>query len=155
MSDVVTADQILAVLKWHHNDARQWLFIPELRLGTGYGDKWEQRIDAFALNCYPSHGMKSIAYEIKVSRADFLRELKQPEKRRGAMEVSNEFYFAAPPGMITKEELPADCGLVETNGDGFRIAVFAPFRDRPSAQWRFVASLARRIMASDAVQAGA
>ncbi len=145
----ITAEQLLAALKWYHRDTRQWLFIPELRLGTGYGGKWEQRIDAFALNCYPSCGMKSIAYEIKVSHADFLRELKVPEKRCGAMDVSNEFYFVAPPGIIMKEELPHDCGLIEIDDDSFKIVYFAPFRDRPSAQWRFVASLARRIMAQE------
>ena len=145
MDDAQVTRDIVAALQALHT-GREWVSFPELRLGTGYGGKWEQRIDVFALSCYPSHGLQSVAYEVKVSRSDFLRELKEPEKRRAAMELSNLFYFAAPAGLIQPGELPADCGLVEYQGGKLRTTCKATFRDRDVPPWRFVASLARRIM---------
>ncbi|MDL5351118.1 hypothetical protein [Microbacterium sp. zg-YB36] len=65
-----------------------------------------RRIDALILS-----GTQTTAVEIKVSRADFLRET--PEKRRAWMAVSNRFVYAAPVGLIRREEVPAGCGLWE------------------------------------------
>ena len=72
-----------------------------------------QRVDAFALNCYPHRGMKRVCYEIKCSRADFLGELKQPLKRRIGMRYSNEFYFVTAGDFASPSEIPAECGLIE------------------------------------------
>jgi hypothetical protein len=126
----------------------EWVFFAELRLGTGWGTKWEQRIDAWALNCYPSRGLQSVAYEIKVARSDFLRELKKPDKRQAALSVSNWFYFVAPVGVIKLDEVPGDCGLYEFEDGVLQKVCEPPFRDREPLQWRFLASLGRRILES-------
>ncbi|MDV2503056.1 MAG: hypothetical protein RX318_03805 [bacterium] len=39
--------------------------------------------------------------------------MKQPWKRQGALNISNEFYFAAPKGLINSDELPSEVGLIE------------------------------------------
>lgn len=140
----MTANEMLGILRQRH-DPMQWAFFPELRLGTGYGGKWEQRVDAWAICYYPSRGLLRISYEIKVSRSDFLAELHQPQKRAGAMEISELFYFVAPPGIIQSEELPPDCGLILVENGESRVEIEAPFRDCPTPSWRFVASLARKI----------
>ena len=145
MTDREMTTAIINALQQLHT-GREWVCFPELRLGSGYGGKWEQRIDVFAMSCYPSHGLQSIAYEVKSSRSDFLRELKEPEKRRAAMDLSNMFYFAAPAGMIQTEELPLGCGLKEYRDGKVSTVCQATFRDRQSPEWRFVASLCRRIM---------
>lgn len=143
----ITSGEIIDSLKLRHL-GREWLFFPELRLGSGYGGKWEQRIDAWALSCYPSTGLQSVSYEVKVSRSDFLRELAQPEKRQAAVEMSNLFYFAAPAGIICLDELPPACGLVEFRAGKTRIVGKATFRDREPLPWRFLASVGRRIIAA-------
>ena len=52
--------------------------------------------------------------EIKVSRADFLAEIKRkPLKRRAGLRLSNESYFVAPKGIIEIDELPPEAGLLE------------------------------------------
>src|SRR5580704_14523880 len=86
-----------------HANQSEWMFLKELRVGTGRGKHSMQRLDAFALNCYPHRGMKRICYEVKTSRADFRNELKNPLKRRIGMRFSNEFYFVTPAGLL---ELP-------------------------------------------------
>ncbi len=156
----VKTAEIIEVLRARH---RSELFFAELRAGAGYGGVAERRIDAWALHPHPSRSNCRTAYEVKVSRGDFLKELKDPKKRKAALLFSNEFYFAAPKGLITPGEIPAEAGLIEiidnprtkivvTNDDCvikgapphiWNIAVRAPWRDTPPPSWRFVASLIR------------
>lgn len=136
--------------------AREWAFFAELRAGTGYSTydykknkrkpfNPEQRFDAWAINLYPSKKHERIAYEIKVSRSDFLHEINNPEKRQQALHLSNYFYFAAPKGLIAVEEIPEECGLIEVSEDlSTRIKVKAPFRESEYLSWQFLCSIARR-----------
>lgn len=72
---------------------------------------------------------KRVAYEIKVTRADFRSEMRKPEKRAGAMALSHQFFFATPPGLVKRDEIPADCGLVEvTAGGEVKVIKRAPVR---------------------------
>jgi hypothetical protein len=160
----MTSKDVLRAIRDKYRDP--WLVFPELRCGTGYGKRSEQRIDAWVIHPYPSSGCKRIAFEIKVDRQDFLNELKDPLKRRGAVLYSNQFYFITPPGLVRPEEVPIECGLMEVvdagrkkpEGGGwfsagvarspfwFREVVDAPVRESILPTWKFVASLARRIL---------
>src|SRR4051794_15570528 len=83
-----------------HAGVSEWLFLRELRVGTGRRNGSAQRVDGFALNTLPHQAMKRVCYEVKVSRADFFCEIRQPLKRRIGMRYSNEFYFLTPPGLL-------------------------------------------------------
>jgi hypothetical protein len=74
-----------------------------------------RRADAVALNCWASGkwGLSFLGFEIKVSRGDFLHELKHPEKRRETYPDVDGIFFAVPKGLVAKAEVPADCGLIE------------------------------------------
>ena len=131
----------------------RFLFLRELRAGTGYDS--QQSIDGFLLDAYPSSGMYRSAFEVKVSRADFLRELKKPMKRRLALRYSNRFYFVAPVGLIKPGEVPIECGLIEVRVrpepemDYWKrkyevvYTVHAPHRDVPGPTWTFMAAALR------------
>jgi hypothetical protein len=54
-----------------------------------------------------------IAVEIKVSRADFRRDT--AEKRAPWMAVAHRFAYATPPGLVSKDEVPEGCGLIEVD----------------------------------------
>lgn len=54
-----------------------------------------------------------IGYEIKVSRNDF----KQDNKWHLYLQYCNEFFFVVPTGLIKKEELPDNVGLIYYNPD--------------------------------------
>jgi hypothetical protein len=145
---LVDARFIVETLASYHTGT-EWAFFPEMRSGTGYGAGNEQRIDAWAMHLWPSSNLKRIAYEIKVSRADFLHELKRPQKRKYALLWSNEFSFVTPRGLIKPEELPVEAGLIEIDGRGiWHNVVPPPWRDTPAPSWRFVAALARRVKAA-------
>jgi len=150
-----------------HASPAEWLFFRELRVGTGRRNGGAQRVDAFALNSLPHTGMKRICYEVKISRGDFLAELKHPLKRRIGMRYSNEFYFVTPAALVTPAEIPAECGLVEagfaaveewrrliSRHAGFfhydpetraycMIAIPAPWRDTPGPTWQLAAAMLR------------
>lgn len=124
-----------------------FVYIQEFRAGTGYSDASNRYLDAWVMQIYPSKPMTALAIEIKVSRADFCAEIKRPLKRDSALRISNQFYFAAPVGIIRDCELPEECGLIEVDLVGTaRIICDAPHREFiPNLP--FVASLARRVPA--------
>lgn len=141
----VKSQDILDALRALH-PAEQWAFFRELRIGTGYGKDSDQRLDAWAIHFFPSEHCKRVAYEVKVSRSDFRREVRAPLKRRWALLLSNEFYFAAPAGLIKPDELPPEAGLVELDAPDGRVrrVVAAPWRDTPPPTYRFLAGICRR-----------
>ena len=150
-----------------HASRSEWLFFRELRVGTGLRRGSAQRLDAFALNCLPHTAMRRVCYEVKISRADYLCELKHPLKRRIGMRYSNEFFFVVPGGMLDLREVPAECGLIEVGLATFEewkllikrqagffyfdpacgaycmITVPAPWRDSPGPTWQLVAAMLR------------
>ncbi len=142
---VFTADEIGELLRSKY-PAPDWVFFEELRFGTGYGKFVDQRIDAWAMHTWPSKNFLKIAFEIKIYRSDFLKELHDPYKRKPALSVSNQFYFIGPRGLMTKHEMPDECGLMEVLPDGsIKTIKAAPERKIAEPSWNFLASLARRI----------
>ncbi len=162
------AGQLLDVIERAlHANTAEWIFLRELRVGTGRRGQSLQRLDAFALNSYPHLGMKRVCYEVKTSRADFLGELKHPLKRRIGMRYSNEFYFVTPGGMLDVREVPVDCGLIEAGkatAEEWRellrrqagffhfdpdtrsyclLTAPAPWRDTPGPTWQLAAAMLR------------
>ena len=132
-----------ALEQFFHSRASEWIFMRELRAGTGSRNNSAQRIDAFALNCLAHLAMKRVAYEVKISRADFFCELRHPVKRRLAMRYSNEFYFVTPPELVEVCEVPVDCGLIEVSRESCVVIVPAPWRDTPGPSWQLVAAMLR------------
>lgn len=150
-----------------HASESEWLFLRELKVGTGKRNGSIQRLDAFALNCLPHQAMKRVCYEVKISRADFLSELRHPLKRRLGMRFSNEFYFVTPGGLLDTSEVPVDCGLIEAGyasdkewttlqnrQSGYfhydpvtleycMVTIPAPWRDTPGPTWQFAAAMLR------------
>lgn len=128
-----------------HADSRAWAFFEEVRLTTGYTSSGsEQRLDAWAISLWSSKGsLGKFTYEIKVSRADWLKELRSPNKRRIGLMLSSRFYFAAPVGVIKPNEVPPECGLIELHADKATKTIVAPHRDCLPPPWCFLASIAR------------
>lgn len=71
------------------------------------------RMDAWVMNKSWAHPAVT-AYEVKVSRADFLKDNKWP----AYLPLCNQFYFVAPAGLIDPSELPPEAGLMTAAGKG-------------------------------------
>src|SRR3954468_13890300 len=116
MPEVKTAQDVIRALRSRHPDLYgEWITYTEF-----------ERIDFFAMAAWPSKKHVRVGYEIKVSRGDFLNELRRPYKRMNAVGLCHEFYFATPVGLVREEEIPADCGLVEVHDTGTRVVRKAP-----------------------------
>ncbi len=63
----------------------------------------------------------SAAIESKISRADFLADLRKPHRQAGGIGVYR--FYICPPDLIRPEELPARWGLLY--GDGKRVTEIA------------------------------
>jgi hypothetical protein len=82
-------------------------------------------IDLWKTGRYEIHG-----HEIKVSRADWLRELKDPSKAAEFGEHVNRWWIVVPdPSIIRDGELPVSWGLMVLTEAGFTVARKAPRRE--------------------------
>jgi len=118
------------------------IVLHEMATATGFSRRmgW---IDTCVFEMWPSRGWTRRAIEIKVSRADFLHELKQPKKSEWARKHFHEFWFCSPPDIIKPAEVPEGSGLYHTNGDSVVTKVAARRQESPSCSDEFVASLIR------------
>lgn len=83
--------------------------------GTGmHQGHW---IDVAVFSLWASKGLTRHAFEIKVSRSDFIQELQNPLKHKWALECFHQFWFVAPLDVIQLEELPPNIGWMYPKGD--------------------------------------
>ena len=119
-------------------------YFTELRLGTSFQD--EQRIDGFLMDLHAVDNYEITIFEFKVSRSDFLHELKNPHKREAAIHLSNKFYFVTANNIVDDpDEIPEDCGWMVFKNGKVEILKEAPLRSKPeNAPWSLFASVFRR-----------
>lgn len=97
----ITATDVLDVLAKRHDEGGwngrpgRWVFLREVQAATGsYSES--QRFDGLALGLVPSNKYGRIVYEVKISRSDWLRELRPKTiVRRGRIRVSPDIAIAA------------------------------------------------------------
>lgn len=131
-------------LLYERHPAPEWATFGELPNSTGF--EANRIMDFFAFNTYPSKGFLRIAYEVKVSRADFSKELQNPTKRQPAETLANECWFVTPAGMVKPDEVPEGWGLLEVmkNQEGLRAKKKAQYRNIENLPLGFIAAILRR-----------
>lgn len=140
VADKITANDIVDMLRERHG-GRDWAFFPQVPDGTGMNQR--RTADAVAMSLWPSRGLEIHGFEIKVSRTDWQKELKDPSKADSICQYCDRWWIVAPKGIVKKDELPKTWGLMEANGDGLRIAVQSPVKDAVPVDRAFVAGLFR------------
>lgn len=91
--------------------------------------------------------LEPIVHEIKVSRADLLGDLKRPEKRAAYLELGGQCWYvlgrdAKDRPIAQPEEIPAECGVIQLEGDKLEILRVAPkrqFNHLPFGVWMALA----------------
>lgn len=130
------ASELIKMLALRHSKD---VFIPECKDGPTQSVSRYLRMDAWAMNKSWAHPV-AFAYEVKVSRSDFLQDNKWP----AYLPLCNQFYFVAPAGLVDISELPAEVGLLTAagKGDGGRLITKkkAPHRDVqiPEEVYRYI-----------------
>jgi hypothetical protein len=92
----------------------EYAFLHHVRNGAGFDAN--RTFDVIAVSLWPSRGLTIDAYEIKVSRSDWQRELAHPDKAEAACRVADRFTMVMPAGMALPGELPPTWGLIEVTG---------------------------------------
>ncbi len=65
-------------------------------------------------------GFERIAIEIKVTRSDFLADVRNPAKQARWRELADRHAYAVPAGLVSASEVPAESGLIEVEFDDAR-----------------------------------
>lgn len=94
-------------------------------------------VDFVAFGVWGSTKWDVHGYEVKVSRGDWLRELRKPGKALPGMARCDFWWLAAPDGVIRDGELPDGWGMLLLTPRGTRVVTPAP-RLRPPLGPRYV-----------------
>lgn len=93
-------------------------------------DSTGRRIDALAIALWRSKAFALTGFEVKVSRSDWLRELKDPSKSDALFKYCDYFYVVAPQvdgkDIIKPEEIPENWGYKLATPKGLRSIKKAP-----------------------------
>ncbi len=128
---------------------RQYAVLRNVANSTGWTDN-DRYIDVVVMCCWPSRGLEITAFEIKTSRGDFTRELRDPTKAGSVSKYVDRFYVVAPDGILSSSDLPDDWGLYEWNHERYKLKHSKPASklDPKPLDRAFVASLLRRLAKS-------
>ncbi len=140
--NTATEAEILAALDAAHPPPA-WAFIPQVRDGTGIGAG--RTADAVAMSLWPSRGLEVLGYEVKVTRADWLRELRNPEKAETIFGYCDRWYVVALDGVVARGELPPPWGHKVFRAGRIETEVEAPKLTPAPLDRIFVASVMRRV----------
>lgn len=83
--------------------------------------------DFMALDLWPSKGLDLHGHEVKVSRSDWLRELREPAKSEAFRRWCDRWWLVVPDlAIVKREELPPGWGLMVVRDGSPRVTVPAP-----------------------------
>ncbi len=122
-----TAEEIVGLLGDRHG---QDVFVAECKNGPTWGTQY-MRLDAWAMEKSWSP-WRTIGYEIKVSRSDFMAD----QKWMGYLPVCHEFFFVCPAGLIRTIDFPPGCGvgLIWVSQSGRLVAKTKAARRKPDPE---------------------
>lgn len=139
----MSESEIFQCLKGYY-DPRAYLCIPQVRNGTGF-TRTTRTADAIVVSLWPSRGVYAAGFEFKDSRADFLKELKEPAKANeiGKFCTSWSIVASTPDIIKDKDDIPPTWGLYSCHPDAKTLKqIRKPTPYEPEApSWIFVASV--------------
>jgi len=108
----------------------RYVVAEHVRNQCGFGGYWGtgplRTADALVVDLWPSSGNLIHGFEVKVSRSDWLTELKDPEKAEAFKPYCDHWWLAVPDATIVRDDLPEGWGLLDLSRGGLRISKQAP-----------------------------
>jgi len=130
----------------------RYAYAEHVRSAAGFDAR--RTADFMAMDLWPSNGLTLHGHEVKVSRSDWLHELKDPTKADEFKRYMDRWWLVVPDSRIVKDDLPDGWGLMVSNedrGETLRVVRPAPkLRPEPvpksmmAALLRAVAATTRR-----------
>jgi hypothetical protein len=96
------------------------------------------------MGLWPSRGLHLHGFEIKVSRGDWLGELRKPQKAEQIAYYCDFWWIVAPKEIINLDEVPALWGAMVVNGSRLKIIKQAPQMKAGKLDKLFLAAILRR-----------
>lgn len=122
---------------------QEWAILWEVAKGTGASGS-ERRADAIMMSLWPSRGLELHGVEIKISKADWKREAKDPTKAETIAKYCDRWWVFTAPGVISDlAELPPAWGAREFDGKRWKTLREAQKTDAEPVSKEFLASLLR------------
>ena len=124
----------------------EWAFFPQVRSSTGSANRIA---DGIAMNMYRSRKYEIHGFEIKVSRTDWLNELKKPQKAEEIFNYCDKWWLVvSDKDIVQKGELPKGWGLMVVRGKGLVAKIKAEYVKAEVIDYGFIASLLRSASAN-------
>ena len=145
---VLTADQVIAAIRGRYTPDGQipeWVVIEQVRNQQGFGGRDPIRtFDALMVGLWESRGHPIHGFEVKVSKGDWKRELKAPDKADPLVRHVSYWWVVAPVGVVDPATLPDGWGLQVTDGKRLRTVREATKREAMPPSWSMVAAILKR-----------
>ncbi len=124
--------------------APQYAALEEVGNATGF--RTNRHIDVLVMSLWPSRGLELMGVEIKVSRGDLVRELKNPNKAEVIQNYCDRWWLAVSDAKLVQPgDLPPTWGLLALQGKKMRCLVEAPALQEPKQLDRpLLAAILRR-----------
>lgn len=142
----VTASDIKAALMKAYAAPSHRIFF---EVSNDTGTRASRWIDAVAVGIWPSTGHEVIGIEIKVSRSDWQREMKEPAKAQTLMRYCTRWYLACPDGLVKPDELPATWGMLVLKDGAIKTKVTAKLLEPDPLTPGFMMAVLRNANAVD------
>jgi hypothetical protein len=112
-----------------------------------------RRCDGIAMSLWPSRGLELHGFEIKVSRSDYLAELRDPDKAKAFKSHCDRWWLVARSRTIVKDDLPRGWGAMWPRGGRLVVSVGAPKLEPAPMPRGMLAGLLRRAAQGNADKA--
>lgn len=140
----LTTPQAMALLRERYAPP-EFALLPQVRSRTGYSGPI-RTADALVMSLYPSRGLLLHGFEVKVSRSDWLRELKEPDKAEEIVAHCDRWWIVVGDEKIVQPgELPPTWGLLVPRRGKLAIKVDAPALTPAPMSRPFLAALLRNV----------
>jgi hypothetical protein len=117
----ITSGDVKARLRERYALKDGWITMDEVT-----PPKCDRRFDMLAIMGWQSRGHEVMGFEVKVSRGDWLAELKDPAKAEPLVRLCSRWWIAAPPDVVRVDELPPSWGLLVIHPEQIRTVKQAP-----------------------------
>lgn len=135
--------EVLAALRARYT-APEWALFTEV--GDSTGANVRRHADAVAMNLWPSRGMELHGFEVKVSRADWMREINNPAKSGPVQKFCDRWWVVVGDlNIVAPGELPPTWGLMSLDAGKLKVRTEAPKLEAEPVNRMFVAAILRRV----------
>lgn len=130
-------------------EALRYVGARHVRINPGFSERGDRIADFIALDCWRGTGPTPhplLGFEVKVSRSDYLSEIRDLSKSEPFRRVCSEWYLVVSDKAIVRDDLPAGWGLLIATNAGLRCVRKSAINPTPDPMPRgLIAGLLRAV----------